>query len=68
MPVHEGTICARMLKESPLKEQNNFKPQNIIFTIGIAQSFSNESVCIREKLIPKTLILAFKFPGRRHLE
>ena len=29
------------LKESPLKQQNNFKPQNIMLTIKIVQTFSN---------------------------
>ena len=32
-----------------VKQQNNFKPQNIMFTIKIVQTFSSESVYIRKK-------------------
>ena len=39
-----------------------------MLTIKNFQSFSNELVCIRKKWISKTLVLAFKFHGRRHLE
>ena len=57
-----------LYREPPLEQQNNFKPPKTMFTIKIVPSFSNESVYIRNKLISKTLILAFKLPGRRHLD
>ena len=48
-------------REPPLKQQNNFKPQNIMFAIKNFHTFSNKSVSYPKKVNFKNACFGFRF-------